>query len=104
MLREFDHSHLLHEVFTQSAPLIAEMSSYLRKSKLVYQTKNHSFERLAYMNEFPILKELYLKYNCIFATEADVERVFSYAGSFNYLLYCDCFVPFVFYSLFVFIG
>lgn len=82
-LREFDHSNMLHHEFTQSAPLVNEISSYLRKPKLVYQTTNHNFERLIYMNEFPILKQLYLKYNCIFATEADVERVFSFAGRFN---------------------
>lgn len=83
MLREFDHSNMVHQEFTQSAPLVAEISSYLRKSKLVYQTENHHFERLNYMKEFPILKQLYLKYNCIFATEADVERVFSFAGSLS---------------------
>lgn len=83
MLREFDHSNMVHQEFTQSAPLFAEISSYLRKSKLVYQTENHHFERSIYMNEFPILKQLYLKYNCIFATEADVERVFSFAGSLS---------------------
>lgn len=83
MLREFDHSEMLYQEFTSSVPLVAELSSYLRKPKLVYQTKNHAFERLQYMNEFPILKELYLKFNCILSTEADVERIFSYAGSLN---------------------
>lgn len=81
-LREFDHSAMLFEEFTQSAPLSAELGSYLRKPRIVYQTNNHAFERLQYMKEFPILKEVYLKYNCLFATEADVERVFSFAGSF----------------------
>lgn len=83
MLREFDHSNMLHQEFTQSTPLVAEISSYFRKPKLEYQTENHNFERLLYMNEFPIIKQLYLKYNCISATEADVERVFSFAGSLN---------------------
>lgn len=85
MLREFDHSNMLHQEFTQSAPLVAELSAYLRKPRLIYQTENHNFERIEHMNDFPILKQLYLKYNCISASEADVERVFSYAGSLNLL-------------------
>lgn len=95
MLREFDHSNLVHQEFTQSAPLVAEISAYLRKSKLVYQTDNHGLERLQYMNEFPILKELYLKYNCISASEADVERIFSYAGRlFAFASFVSCAVQF----------
>lgn len=81
LLREFDHSAMLNEEFTQNTPLIAELSAYLRKPKIVYQTENHDLERLMYLNDFPIIKQLYLKYNCIFATEADVERVFSFAGT-----------------------
>lgn len=80
MLREFDHSEMVHNEFTQSAPLVTEISAYLRKSKLIYQTNNHDYERYKYMEEFPTLKQLYLKYSCICATEAGVERVFSYAG------------------------
>lgn len=101
MLREYDHSNMLFGEFTQSAPLIAELSAYLRKPKIVYKTDNRDFERLTYLNEFPIIKQLYLKYNCIFATEADVERVFSYAGRIfvDFFVYlCCCLCSFVFFS------
>lgn len=79
-LREFDHSELLFQEFANNTPFISELSSYMRKPKICYQTANHDLERLLYLTEFPTIKQLYLKYNCIFATEADVERVFSYAG------------------------
>lgn len=81
LLREFDHSQMLYQEFTQNPPLVAELSGYLRAPKISYKTKNHDFERLQYLNDYPVVKELYLKYNCMFATEADVERVFSFAGS-----------------------
>lgn len=95
MLREFDHSELLHQEFTQITPLMSEISSYLRKQKLTPQTSNRDFERLRYLDEYPTIKQLYLKYNCIHATEADVERIFSFAG--RLIAFIFCFVPSCFY-------
>lgn len=101
MLREFDHSELVHQEFTQTAPLAAEISSYLRKPKLNYRTNNHDFERLHYLDEFPLIKQLYLKYNCICATEADVERIFSFAGRLFAFDLSARFVPSNFYLSYV---
>lgn len=84
-MREFDHSELLAYEFGQNSNLIAELSAYLREPKIQLKSNDHDHERLQYLDKFPLIKQLFLKYNCIFQTEADVERVFSYAGIFSYL-------------------
>lgn len=78
---------MLNEELTETTPFIAEITAYLRKPKIVYKTEHRDLERLQYLIEFPNIKRLYLKYNCIFATEADVERVFSYAGDSMLFVY-----------------
>lgn len=100
LLRRFDHAEILTREFGQSTSLIAEMSSYLREPPINYRTANHAFERIQYLNKFPIIKELYLKYNCILQTEADVERIFSFAGRF--FLICIVFCAVQYFSQIVF--
>lgn len=90
-MREFDHSELMANEFGQTTNLIAELSAYLREPKMQFVSKDCNYERLQYLDKFPLIKQLYLKYNCIFQTEADVERVFSYAGIF-FLLVSNCVV------------
>lgn len=80
MLREFNHDEMLSIEFGQNTCLISELSAYFREPKITFKTENHDYERLHYLDTFPLIKQLYLKYNCISPTEADVERVFSYAG------------------------
>lgn len=89
LLREFNHDEMLHIEFGQNTCLISEISAYFRAPKITFQTENHDYERLCYLDNYPLIKEVYLKYNCISPTEADVERVFSYAGiSLSYLFNC----------------
>lgn len=83
ILRKFDHADLLLREFGENTSLISEMSAYLREPTIEYQTECHAYERIQYLQKFPLIKQLYLKYNCISPTEADVERVFSYAGRFS---------------------
>lgn len=52
----------------------SEIARYLK-----YQTEN-DIENLEQLNLFPMVRELYKKYNVIMPSEADVERLFSYAG------------------------
>lgn len=33
-----------------------------------------------YFRSFPIMKKIFMKFNCIHTSEADVERIFSYCG------------------------
>lgn len=84
MLREFDHSDVLLNEFGQTTTLISELSAYFREPKINCTIGNpdHDYECMVYLEKFPLIKDIYLKYNCIFQTEADVERVFSYAGIF----------------------
>lgn len=79
---EFDHNDVLMEQFGTNTSLIAEISAYFRAPKFVPVTADHDHECLLYLDKFPVIQEIYLKYNCIFQTEADIERVFSYAGRF----------------------
>lgn len=37
-------------------------------------------KNLSQVHEYPIVKRLYIKFNCIMVAEADIERLFSYAG------------------------
>lgn len=81
------------EQFGTNTSLIAEISAYFRAPKFVPVTADHDHECLLYLDKFPVIQEIYLKYNCIFQTEADIERVFSYAGRFPiYNFFCAVFL------------
>lgn len=99
LLHKFNHDDFLGREFGQNTCLIAEMSAYFRDEAINYKTQNHDLEKLQYLDKFPLIKMLYLKYNCIFQSEADVERVFSFAGRFSYT-HNNCAVPYVFFILF----
>lgn len=83
VLRKFDHGDLMLREFGENTSLISELSSYLREPTIKYTTECHAFERIQCLQKFPLIKQMYLKYNCISPTEADVERVFSFAGRFK---------------------
>lgn len=54
------------------SPLLAnEIANHLKRPT----EKDHG------LDSFPTIKKLYFKFNCISCNEADVERVFSYAGT-----------------------
>lgn len=98
MLREFNHSEFLLKEFGQTTALITELSSYFREPRIKFQTAEHDLECLRYLDKFPLIKEIYLKFNCIFQTEADVERIFSYAGRLfvfhsSFICLCPLFRP-----------
>lgn len=96
VLRKFDHGDLMLREFGENTSLISELSSYLREPAIKYTTECHAFERIQYLHKFPLIKQIYLKYNCISPTEADVERVFSFAGRFKLIRFPikkQCFVP-----------
>lgn len=84
LLQKHNHSDMLGREFGQNTCLIAEMSAYFRDEAINYKTENHDLEKLQYLDSYKLIKKLYLKYNCIFQSEADVERVFSFAGRFSY--------------------
>lgn len=56
-----------------------EISRYIK-----YEAEK-DIENLEQLSLFPIVRELYRKYNVIMPSEADVERLFSYAGTINLL-------------------
>lgn len=105
LLREFNHEEVLHQQFGHSTALISEISAYFREPKFVPQSNNKDYECLHYLDKFPLMKELYLKYNCIFQSEADIERVFSYAGDspfiYSFIFVSSLFTTFTFFSCFV---
>lgn len=85
-LREFNHDAVLYQQFGQNTSLISEISAYFRDPKIATKS-NH--ECLLYLDKFPLMKEIFLKFNCIFQTEADVERIFSYAGRLHsFIILC----------------
>lgn len=103
VLRKFDHGDLMLREFGENTPLISELSSYLREPAIKYTTECHAFERIQYLQKFPLIKQIYVKFNCISPTEADVERVFSFAGSFILDFKLNhCVVPWMFcHSIFI---
>lgn len=49
---------------------------------------DHEYE---YLNNYPTIKQIFLKFNCIRSSEAICERMFSYAGGPHYIIsYCIC--------------
>lgn len=91
MLCEFDHNDKLLEHFGTKTSLIAEISAYFRDPKFVAVTEDGDYECMKYLDKFSAIQEVYMKYNCIFQTEADVERIFSFAGTFSLHNYLCCF-------------
>lgn len=71
LLREYNNNELLEREFGGSPLIAVEISNYLK------QPTNKDWH---YLDRFPTIKRLYLKYNCISCNEADVERIFSFAG------------------------
>lgn len=71
LLREYNNKALLEREFGGSALIAVEIANYFK------QSTNQDWQCL---EKFPIIKKLYLKYNCIPCNEADVERIFSFAG------------------------
>lgn len=88
---EFNHTDALVEHFGTNTSLVAELSAYLRPPKFVPVTDDHDFECLQHLDKSSLIQEIYLKYNCIFPTEADIERVFSYAGRISIHNFLCCF-------------
>lgn len=66
----FDNS----EVRTDSSAALMEILKYLNKPC------ESEMNNLGQLNEFPLINRLYQKYNVILASEADIERLFSFAG------------------------
>lgn len=73
LLREFNNTTLLEREFAGSPLITVEIANYL---------KQPTSKDCDYLDNFPTIKKLYLKYNCISCNEADVERIFSIAGTF----------------------
>lgn len=71
LLREYNNTTLLEREFGGSPMLTVEIANFLK------QPPNNDYRCL---DKFPTIKKLYLKYNCISCNEADVERIFSFAG------------------------
>lgn len=73
-IEPYDNSDLLEEEFGGKQAIANEISCFLR------EPVNSEWN---YLDQYPTIKKLHMKFNCIFCTEADVERIFSYAGRFE---------------------
>lgn len=73
-IEQCDNNELLEGEFGDTQAISHEISCFLR------EPVDSDWK---YLDKFPIIKKLHMKFNCIFCTEADVERMFSYAGEFE---------------------
>lgn len=85
---EFDVTKLLDMECGKTDVYLLEIKSYLR------EPTTHDLHSL---DKYPEMKKVFLKFNCLMTSEADCERIFSYAGMFVSLL-----IAFVFFFQFIF--
>lgn len=64
---------MLQSICGEDASISSEVSRFMLSGSI--QEWN-----MSYFNEYPNVKRVFLKYNSIHITEADIERIFSYAG------------------------
>lgn len=57
----------------QDQQIRIEIMSYLRRSA------SDEAEDLSQLDEFPIIRKLFVKYNCLLPSSASVERIFNFA-------------------------
>lgn len=72
-VKRFDNKSMLESICGADASISSEVSRFI----LGGSTDEWN---MSYFNEYPNVKRVFLKYNSIHTTEADIERVFSYAG------------------------
>lgn len=70
----FDNQSILQSICGNDASISKEVSQFI----LSRSTEEWN---MSYFDEFPNVKRVFLKYNSIHTSEADIERVFSYAGN-----------------------
>lgn len=76
LFKKSRNKSFLERQFGGSQAIAIEISSFLMEPPT---------QDITVLERFPVIKQMYLKYNCIFCSEADVERVFSYAGKNEFM-------------------
>lgn len=64
----------LENTLDEDEHIKAEIDTYLRQKTSISVESG--------LKDFPIIRNIFLKYNCIRSSEAICERMFSYAGNF----------------------
>lgn len=76
LLRKYDVSNIMEQEFGGSSKLLAtEIMNYLSTPP------SESLTVLKLKYPYTTMKQIFSKYNSIHTSEADVERIFSYAGT-----------------------
>lgn len=88
-----DVSHSLKKIALQNRnqTISAQITEYLNTPRI----QGTDDDVVAHLNNYPLVKEVFLKYNCIKTSEAICERIFSYAGWLKCSFFvrqfeCDC--------------
>lgn len=73
-----DVSHSLNNIALQqrNQMISSQITEYLNSPRI----KGTDADVIAHLNNYPLVKAVFLKYNCIKTSEAICERIFSYAG------------------------
>lgn len=74
---------MLQSICGQDASISTEVSRFILSGSI-------DDWKMSYFDEYPNVKRVFLKYNSIHTSEADVERVFSYAGKLFWFIKFKC--------------
>lgn len=100
----FESTSLLVENDVSLGDDIDQRTSIMMEIDLYLRTKTNG-DIDEGLKDFPLIRKLFLKYNCIRSSEAICERLFSYAGVYYFIkqfLYCRmCICEFVFVFVFI---
>lgn len=72
-VRRFNNQSMLQSICGEDASVSSEVSKFILSGSTVKWD-------MSYFDIYPNVKRVFLKYNSIHTSEADIERVFSYAG------------------------
>lgn len=73
-MKKFNNQSMLQSICGEDASISSEVSKFILSGS-TEEWKMSDFDK------YPNVKRVFLKYNSIHPSEADIERVFSYAGN-----------------------
>lgn len=84
-VKRFNNKSILQSICGEDASIPAEVSRFILSGSI-------EDWNMSYFDKYPNVKRVFLKYNSIHPTEADVERVFSYAGKGIWFIHVEHFL------------